>query len=221
MAKTQLTREIEVALHNWNPTNYGGYRTDTFRQGFDALEVPVECGTTRSGLVDFVRVQECFTSETKCGTCKLSMYSDEDKDLVMPSIEQWTQEVNCPKDISNWNFRNEPCTERFCRLYKTQHLYTIDTVITFVEIKISVGDFHSDHGHNFVGHCNYYAMPTALYKKVKGEIPDGIGVLIYYDGESTYGIRKKVECKPHQLSEETQKWLIMSVAKKLPRFVKH
>lgn len=51
-------------------------------------------------------------------------------------------------------------------------------------------------------------MPTALYKKVKGEIPDGIGVLIYYDGESTYGIRKKVECKPHQLSEETQKWLM-------------
>lgn len=106
-------------------------------------------------------------------------------------------------------------------MYKTQHLYTIDTVITCVEIKVSLGDFHSDHGHNFVGHCNYYAMPTALYKKVKGEIPDGIGVLIYYDGESTYGIRKKVECKPHQLSEETQKWLIMSVAKKLPRFVKH
>lgn len=180
MAKTLLTQKIESALKVWHPANYGGYRVDSFRQGFDALEVPVECGSIKSGLVDFVRVQECFTSETKCGTCKLSMYRDEDRDLVMPSVRQWTQEVSCPKDIANWSFRNEPCTERFCRLYKTKHTYTIDTVITCVEIKVSVSNFHSDHGHNFVGHCNYYAMPLALYKKVKDEIPDGIGVLLYY-----------------------------------------
>ena len=148
------------------------------------------------------------------------MYKDEDRDLVMPSIRQWTQEVSCPKDISDWNFRNEPCTERFCRLYKTKHTYTIDTVITCVEIKVSVSDFHSDHGHNFVGHCNYYAMPLALYKKVKDEIPDGIGVLLYYNGENTCGIRKKIECKPRQLSEKTQKWLIISVAKRLTKMSK-
>lgn len=63
-------------------------------------------------------------------------------------------------------------------------------------------------------------MPLTLYKKVKDVIPDGIGVLIYYDGESTCGIRKKVECKPRQLSEETQKWLIMSVAKRLTKINK-
>lgn len=62
------------------------------------------------------------------------------------------------------------------------------------------------------------SMPTELYKKVKGEIPEDIGVLLYYDGMSTCGIRKVKECKPHILSEKTQKWLIMSVAKKLPRF---
>lgn len=181
MAKTLLTQKIESALKVWHPTSYGGYRVDSFRQGFDALEVPVECGSIKSGLVDFVRVQECFTSETKCGTCKLSMYRDEDRDLVMPSVRQ----------------------------YKTKHTYTLDTVITCVEIKVSVSDFHSDHGHNFVGHCNYYAMPLALYKKVKDEIPDGIGVLLYYNGENTCGIRKKIECKPRQLSEKTQKWLII------------
>ena len=148
------------------------------------------------------------------------MYRDEARDLVMPSVRQWTQEVSCPKDIANWSFRNEPCTERFCRLYKTKHTYTIDTVITCVEIKVSVSDFHSDHGHNLVGHCNYYAMPLALYKKVKDEIPDGIGVLLYYNGENTCGIRKKIECKPRQLSEKTQKWLIMSVAKRLTKMSK-
>lgn len=115
-------------------------------------------------------------------------------------------------------FLQEHCSERWCHFHKTNHLYTLDAVITCVEIKISVSDFHSAHGHNFVGHCNYYAMPTELYKKVKGEIPEDIGVLLYYDGMSTCGIRKVKECKPHILSEKTQKWLIMSVAKKLPRF---
>ena len=105
--------------------------------------------------------------------------------------------------------------------HKTNHLYTLDAVITCVEIKISVSDFHSAHGHNFVGHCNYYAMPTELYKKVKGEIPEDIGVLLYYDGMSTCGIRKAKECKPQILSESTQKWLILSVAKRLPRFDKN
>lgn len=78
MAKTQLTRDIEAALHAWHPSSYGGYRVDSFRQGLDALEVPVECGSVKSGLVDFVRVQECFTSETKYGTCKLASLIETD-----------------------------------------------------------------------------------------------------------------------------------------------
>lgn len=40
MAKTLLTQKIESALKVWHPANYGGYRVDSFRQGFDALEVP-------------------------------------------------------------------------------------------------------------------------------------------------------------------------------------
>lgn len=51
MAKTLLTQKIESALKVWRPANYGGYRVDSFRQGFDALEVPVECGSIKSGLV--------------------------------------------------------------------------------------------------------------------------------------------------------------------------
>lgn len=215
MAKTQLTRDIEAALHAWHPTGYGGYRVDSFRRGFDALEVPVECGSVKSGLVDFVRVQECFTFEAKFGTCQLASLIETDTDA---SIRQKAKAANCVKDVSSPEFCGEHCSERWCHFHKTNHLYTLDTVITCVEIKISVSDFHSAHGHNFVGNCNYYAMPTELYKKVKGEIPEDIGVLLYYDGESTCGIRKTRECKPRILTEETQKWLIMSVAKRLPRF---
>lgn len=44
------------------------------------------------------------------------------------------------------------------------------------ELKISKSDFHSEHGHNFVGHFNYYVMPKELYENVKDEIPKHIGV---------------------------------------------
>lgn len=104
MAKTQLTRDIEKALHYWNPTSYGGYRVDSFRQGFDALEVPVECGTVKSGLVDFVRVQECFTSETKSGSCKLASLT-----AGNTSVQQMAKEAGCHKDTSDFEFCKEPC----------------------------------------------------------------------------------------------------------------
>ena len=44
------------------------------------------------------------------------------------------------------------------------------------EIKVTKSDFHSKHGHNFVGNYNYYVMPKSLYEQVKDEIPDDIGV---------------------------------------------
>lgn len=44
------------------------------------------------------------------------------------------------------------------------------------EIKISKEDFHSKHGHNFVGHFNYYVMPIELFEDVKDKVPKYIGV---------------------------------------------
>lgn len=56
---------------------------------------------------------------------------------------------------------------------------SIDTrnCIRCFEIKVTKSDFHSKHGHNFVGNLNYYVMPYSLYKQVKDEIPKEIGVL--------------------------------------------
>lgn len=70
MSKTALTKEIEKALHYWHPTNYGGFRVDSFRDSIEAIEVPVACGSVKAGIVDFVRVQECFVQEEKYGICK-------------------------------------------------------------------------------------------------------------------------------------------------------
>ena len=49
------------------------------------------------------------------------------------------------------------------------------------EVKSSVEDFHSKHGHNFIGDRNYYVMPSDVYEKVKHLIPWNIGVYIFND----------------------------------------
>lgn len=44
------------------------------------------------------------------------------------------------------------------------------------EIKSSVEDFRSKHGHNFIGDYNYYVMPHEVYLAVMKEIPYYVGV---------------------------------------------
>ena len=72
-------------------------------------------------------------------------------------------------------------------------LYSIDKKIwRCYEIKISVSDFHSENGHNFIGNYNYYIMPSAVYEKVKDEIPKEIGV--YSDFFDLIKKAKKQNC---------------------------
>lgn len=44
------------------------------------------------------------------------------------------------------------------------------------EIKVSKSDFHSKAKKTFIGHYNYFVMPSKLYEQVKDEIPSHIGV---------------------------------------------
>lgn len=62
---------------------------------------------------------------------------------------------------------------------------SIDTrsCIRAFEIKVTKSDFHSKHGHNFVGNLNYYVMPHKLYNQVKDEISDEIGVMCPKNGQ--------------------------------------
>ena len=76
----------------------------------------------------------------------------------------------------------------------------IDTrsCIRAYELKVTKSDFHSKHGHNFVGNLNYYVMPYKLYEEVKHEIPAGIGVMCPNGGTTALSIvkkSKKVEIK--------------------------
>lgn len=69
---------------------------------------------------------------------------------------------------------------------------------TCFEIKVSVEDFHSKSKTTFVGNRNYYVMPEEVYKKVKKEIPVGIGCYIFeYSSCSIYfnNLRCVKKCK--------------------------
>lgn len=56
------------------------------------------------------------------------------------------------------------------------------------EIKSSVADYESKHGHNFIGDYNYYVMPLDVFEKVKDKIPFAVGVLV--PGESLRSVKK-------------------------------
>ncbi|WP_262315346.1 hypothetical protein [Lacticaseibacillus parakribbianus] len=47
------------------------------------------------------------------------------------------------------------------------------------ELKVTKADFHSSAALSFVGHYNYFVLPTKLYQQVTSEIPAGIGVMTY------------------------------------------
>ncbi|WP_240510139.1 hypothetical protein [Virgibacillus profundi] len=58
------------------------------------------------------------------------------------------------------------------------------------EIKVSKSDFYSKAAKTFVGHYNYYVLTNELYKLVKDDIPNHIGV---YVGEQSVKRAKKQE----------------------------
>jgi hypothetical protein len=49
------------------------------------------------------------------------------------------------------------------------------------ELKVSKADFRSKAKLSFIGNYNYFVLPAALFEKVKSEIPESIGVLVYHE----------------------------------------
>lgn len=77
------------------------------------------------------------------------------------------------------------------------------------EIKSSVEDFHSNHGHNFIGDYNYYVMPHDVYEIVKYEIPYRIGVYVPCGDETWNGLTSIKKSKRQDRSRSITEMLIM------------
>ena len=94
---------------------------------------------------------------------------------------------------------------------------TMDTKDIFrcYELKITKEDFHSKHGHNFVGHFNYYVIPEELYDDIKDEIPKHIGVYCYYEDKDYCSLIKKP--KKHVVTDDMINILKNSMIRSLYR----
>lgn len=80
------------------------------------------------------------------------------------------------------------------------------------EIKVSKADFRSKAHNTFLGHYNYYVMPRALYEEVQAEIPDHIGVFVFYG--KNVGLVKRPKRQNLGIDEQTLKnSLIRSLAR--------
>lgn len=206
MAKTDLTKEIEKAILEWHPARIGDTKINKFRGEHTALEVPVECGTTAAGIVDAVRVSEYFGDLNYRHVCRVARWR---KDGLRAQI-------TCPKgkDLQQPNLERE-CDNAGCRYGAFEEVGSCKILLTCFEIKVTKSDFKSQHGHNFVGNQNYYVVPNELYPEIEDLVPEGVGVLVYLHKGTYVGLRTKRRSKQRELTDEEQKWLLLSLLKRI------
>ena len=93
--------------------------------------------------------------------------------------------------------------------------YDTEGVIKCYEIKVSESDFNSDAATSFIGHYNYYVMPSQLYFRVKNKIPKEIGVILFDEIEPKARTRQKA--KRQRIAKGTEVNIIESMLKSLHR----
>ena len=163
--KTELTKRMERALLSYSPVSIAGQKLNKFRKNTIVFECVAECGTTSGGIVDCIRVDEIISNITKTGLCFLAhgreshLKNGESPDTIKP-------ESVCQKPLKELP---EKCDCAKCAWSYVREDGDNDILITCYEIKVTKSDFHSSHGHNFVGNANFYVMPKDLY--VEGELP--------------------------------------------------
>jgi len=201
--KTELTLEVEEALRSYEAN------ANKARGRNLAFEVPVVCGTPHGGLIDAVEVTEYTTCTHRTLGCRWSTA----KGLTMGQFRY----ADCPRGYES---AKQDCDDTEC-FWCFNRAYERDEVkIICYEIKVTRADFLSKNGHNFVGNENYYVMPLELYAKVRDLIPVDIGVIAYLSrNKSEYApkLRRKKDAEFKDIGHEAQKWLIMSVFKRMRR----
>ena len=205
MPKTDLTKQIEQAILDWHPAKIGDIKINTVRREHTALEVVAECGTTRSGIVDAVRVSEYFGDYERRHICRPAQWRRE-------GIRQG---ISCELGYHPSKPLPDFCEQTTCRGNGTREVGTQKILLTCFEIKVTKSDFKSEHGHNFIGNMNYYVVPEEIFKEIYPLVPGEIGILVFYHGEKYTGLRTKQTAVFREMSDEDQKWLILSVFKRI------
>ena len=202
--KTEMTRTIEKAILEWNPAQIGDITVNKFRAHHTGLEVPVERGTTTGGIVDAVRVSEYFGDIKLYHECRMGRWK-----------KKTGSDLLCTHGKNIAAGAEPECEHYECVWNGTRKEGTPMLLLTCIEIKVTKADFKSEHGHNFVGNLNYYAVPEEIYKEIEPLVPEGIGILVYLHKGMYQGLRSRRKPTFRPMTDEEQKWLLLSVFKRV------
>lgn len=208
MAKTKETRLIEDKLDNWTPSKLANFKPSYMRTQVGIHECTVTHGDTKSGIVDYVWIADGFANEKSTYKCTLlsniNYVSPQFKCNRYP--EEEIKILNC---FTKLGVDESVCNNCVMKC-KTVERDIAHYVICF-EIKVTVNDFYSSHGHNFVGDLNYYILLNTVYDKVIQDIPEDIGVIVAsIDKNDSVTFRIKRDSKLTEISEEDRNWFLQT-----------
>jgi hypothetical protein len=181
--ESNLTKEIKKRLRNFRPLMPSAMRTVRW-----AEEV-----TTATGIVDVIRFED---------------YKAEDNSYCNYTESSLGKMRGGACKVKGRVFKSPGC--HGCVFKKNS--YVIDILVTCYEVKVSVSDFRSKHGHNFHGHRNYYAVPAEIAGKVIGLIDDDIGLIAYYPKSGSMTVKK--ECVQREMADAALISLMYNAFKK-------
>lgn len=188
---------ILTALSEWSPAHYGGFRVNPDAPVIDANNVTVIFNGHKGQILDFARVQECFTVETAVKACSLSD----------------GQADSCPAIQHGGRFQPDRCS-RPCEHSKYKIRSETETILVSVKIIRDEHDMEKAIRTPLPGRILYYAMPETVCKKAENRIPRGVGILEIEGLPDSATISCRREAEPRALNQETQKWLLYSIAQK-------
>lgn len=208
MSKTKETQLIEEKLDNWKPSKLANFKPSYMRTQVGIHECTVTHGDTKSGIVDYVWIADGFANEKSTYKCTLlsniKYVSPQFKCNRYPE-----EEIKILKCFTKLGVDESVCNNCVMKC-RTVERNIAHYVICF-EIKVTVNDFYSSHGHNFVGDLNYYILLNTVYDKVIQDIPEDIGVIvasINKNDEVTFRIKR--DSKLTEISEEDRNWFLQT-----------
>lgn len=215
--ETELTKRIKQLTHSYKPQMSIGQVGRTIRYADEVW--------TPNGIVDSIRfedyVKECYED---CKLINFQSYYNENRPELLTNdssiklaLKQNKELGICKVKENGTNFPNKDCRGCF---YRVKELKEIDMLITAYEVKITKADFLSKNGHNIddinspIANENYYCVPKELVEKIKDLVPDHVGILAYYNGNTSDGLRCIKKATRISVPDETKIVLLYNAMKK-------
>lgn len=195
--ETDLTRRIKALTHRYKPRIPSKMRTIRW-----ADEV-----WTPTGIVDSIRFEDYYNTDRYL--CALL-----DPDQVSEPARMVASRSGYPFGVCFRDGLPEMGSQKCGGCVYRSHLYTVGMMVTCFEVKITLSDFNSPHGHNFHGNENYYCVPKEIAPRIASLAPEHVGVLAYYESKTQFGLRLFKEAQWQDVPDAVKVQLLYNAMKK-------